>query len=208
MKENRSLKIVLFLSIIFIAGWTILFFIHPNQKREEESPQGIGGYEEVITPTLADIHRAKKPSFLPVEKSDERQITSEFGDRWGIFNSNTLVFHNGIDIATPDLYHSQIYSPGDGIVTDVWIWHPIYGKCVIILCMYEGDIYTILLAHMSITYVREGQRVSAGEVIGRMGNTGKTDGGAHLHYGVMKNGVWINPMTLWDGVHVNEKGYF
>jgi murein DD-endopeptidase MepM/ murein hydrolase activator NlpD len=52
-----------------------------------------------------------------------------------------------------------------------------------------------LSAHQSKLLVRAGQRVVAGQPIGRVGSTGASTGN-HLHFGLQKNGVFINPVPL------------
>ena len=46
--------------------------------------------------------------------------------------------------------------------------------------------------HLSASYVKAGQIVSAGQTIGATGATGITTGD-HLHFGIAYNGVWVNP---------------
>ena len=69
-----------------------------------------------------------------------------------------------------------------------------YGNCVKIA--HEGGFET-LYAHMSNVYVSNGQRVSKGQVIGHMGDSGNAYGG-HLHFEVRKNGSRINPTPYLD----------
>jgi len=127
------------------------------------------------------------PNVFPVCYSPEVRITSGFGNRIYPFTKE-IFFHKGIDITASD--RTKIIATADGIVTDVWIWHPVYGKMVKI--KHNGG-YTTLYAHMSRTYVREGQKVKRGQVIGLMGNTGKSYG-IHLHYEIRKNGKLVNPI--------------
>jgi murein DD-endopeptidase MepM/ murein hydrolase activator NlpD len=67
-----------------------------------------------------------------------------------------------------------------------------YGNHVIID---HGNGYKTLYAHMDYLTVSQGQYVSQGEAIGRMGATGRVYGrtGIHLHFEVHQNGVKLNP---------------
>jgi len=67
-----------------------------------------------------------------------------------------------------------------------------YGKVVKI--KHKGG-YESLYAHQSRTRVKRGQHVKKGQIIGYVGSTGRSTG-PHLHFGLMKNGRWINPMSV------------
>jgi murein DD-endopeptidase MepM/ murein hydrolase activator NlpD len=127
------------------------------------------------------------PNIFPVPYSPEVRITSGFGNRIYPF-SGEMFFHKGIDITGKDT--TKIIATADGIVTDVWIWHRVYGKMARIK---HNNGYVTLYAHMDSTKVREGQKVKRGQVIGYMGDTGKSYG-VHLHYEVWKDGQLVNPM--------------
>jgi len=71
-------------------------------------------------------------------------------------------------------------------------WMGGYGKVVKI--RHAGG-YISLYAHQSRIRVRRGQRVKKGQIIGYVGNTGRSTG-PHLHFGLMKNGRWIDPMRV------------
>ena len=67
-----------------------------------------------------------------------------------------------------------------------------YGKVVKI--KHTGG-YESLYAHQSRIRVKKGQKVKKGQIIGYVGSTGRSTG-PHLHFGLMKNGRWINPMSV------------
>jgi murein DD-endopeptidase MepM/ murein hydrolase activator NlpD len=57
----------------------------------------------------------------------------------------------------------------------------------------HGNGYTSLYAHLSTVYVRQGQAVRQGEVLGTLGSTGNSTG-PHLHLELRLHGVNINPL--------------
>lgn len=120
----------------------------------------------------------KAPFALPL-KSNFR-FTSGFGPRWGRM-------HNGTDFA--GAHGSPIYATADGVVTHAG-WQSGYGRLVKI--RHDFGIET-RYAHKSRIRVKVGQRVSRGDHIGDMGNTGRSTG-THLHYEVRVNGRPVNPM--------------
>ncbi len=69
-----------------------------------------------------------------------------------------------------------------------------YGNLVVID---HGNGYKGLYAHNSVVYVKVGQKVTAGQVIAKMGNSGNTRGptGIHLHFELTYNGRKINPLS-------------
>jgi murein DD-endopeptidase MepM/ murein hydrolase activator NlpD len=128
---------------------------------------------------LYRIAAEKAPFSIPV-KSNFR-YTSGFGPRWGRM-------HNGTDFAGP--IGTPIYTTADGVVTHAG-WSSGYGRLIKI--QHDFGIET-RYAHLNAIDVRVGQRVSRGERIGAMGNSGRSTG-PHLHYEVRVNGNPVNPMT-------------
>jgi murein DD-endopeptidase MepM/ murein hydrolase activator NlpD len=122
---------------------------------------------------------AQKAPFATPLRSAFR-YTSGFGKRWGRM-------HEGTDFAAP--HGTPIYSTADGVVIHAG-WLSGYGRLVKI--KHEFGIET-RYAHLSKIHVTEGQRVSRGERIGDMGNTGRSTG-THLHYEVRVGGKAVNPM--------------
>ncbi|MEB8386415.1 DUF5930 domain-containing protein [Rhodobacteraceae bacterium KMM 6894] len=124
------------------------------------------------------IAAEKAPFDMPVKNAF--RFTSGFGSRWGRM-------HSGTDLAGP--HGTPIYATADGVVTHAG-WQSGYGRLVKI--QHAFGIET-RYAHQSKIRVKKGQRVSRGDRIGDMGNTGRSTG-THLHYEVRVNGKAINPM--------------
>ncbi len=128
---------------------------------------------------LYRIAAEKAPFDIPVKSSF--RFTSGFGQRWGRL-------HAGTDFAGP--IGTPIYATADGVVTHA-SWSSGYGRLIKI--QHEFGIET-RYAHLNAMRVQVGQRVSRGERIGDMGNSGRSTG-PHLHYEVRVGGSPVNPMT-------------
>ncbi|MDR7451123.1 MAG: M23 family metallopeptidase [Armatimonadota bacterium] len=108
------------------------------------------------------------------------RLTSRFGwRRWR--------HHDGIDIAAP--YGAPVTAARDGIVIYAG-WYHAYGKAVI---LDHGSGLQTLYGHTSALLVRTGQRVEKGQLIARVGSTGRSTG-PHLHFEVRINGRPVNPI--------------
>ncbi len=126
------------------------------------------------------------PAIQPVSNKDLKRTASGWGMRLDpIYKTNK--FHEGLDFSAP--IGTEIYVTGDGVVKTVQKSAIGYGNYVEVD---HGFGYTTLYAHMSAFKVREGQKVKRGEVIGFVGNTGKSTG-PHLHYEVRIKGHAVNP---------------
>jgi murein DD-endopeptidase MepM/ murein hydrolase activator NlpD len=124
------------------------------------------------------IAAQKTPFIMPVKNN--YRFTSGFGPRWGRM-------HNGTDFAAP--VGTPIYAPADGVVSFAG-WSSGYGRLVKI--KHDFGIET-RYAHQSRIRVKVGQRVSRGDRIGDIGNSGRSTG-PHLHYEIRVGGRPINPM--------------
>ncbi len=128
---------------------------------------------------LYRIAAQKIPFGNPVQ--DAYRFTSGYGMRWGRM-------HKGADFAAP--VGTPIYATADGVVTRA-AWTSGYGRMITI--QHEFGIET-RYAHLSAFKVQKGQRVSRGDRIGDMGNSGNSTG-SHLHYEIRVGGKATNPMT-------------
>ena len=122
----------------------------------------------------------KTPFDMPVKGSF--RYTSGFGPRWG-------QMHRGVDLAAKS--RAPIYATGDGVITRAG-WNGGYGRVIYI--KHEFGIET-RYAHLARIRVKKGQRVSRGQKIGDMGNSGRSTG-THLHYEVRVGGNAVNPMIF------------
>lgn len=114
--------------------------------------------------------------------------TASFGGR-RIFNGVPRSPHSGVDFRA--VTGTLVESPAAGTVVlvadhyfagrNVWVDHGL-------------GVFTNY-AHLSGVAVRPGQRVRAGEVLGRVGNTGRVTG-PHLHWAARVSGARVNPMDL------------
>ncbi|AHH08227.1 M23 family metallopeptidase [Borrelia anserina] len=114
-------------------------------------------------------------------------ITSGYGYRRDPF-TKTISFHNGVDIA--NAANTPILAAKEGVVVTVGFSVGGYGKYVIIS---HNNGFQTLYAHLGSFAVKVGQRVSRGQIIGRMGSTGHSTGN-HLHFTIFKDGKTGNPM--------------
>ena len=146
--------------------------------------------EELIEIGKNQEERAKCiPAIQPISNKDLRQTASGYGVRIDPIY-RTPRFHSGMDFSAK--IGTDIYATGDGIVTMAG-WKQGYGNCVMID---HGYGYQTLYGHMSKFKVRVGQKVKRGEVIGAVGNTGKSTG-PHLHYEVIVRGHYDNPSKYY-----------
>ncbi|UPA11949.1 peptidoglycan DD-metalloendopeptidase family protein [Borrelia venezuelensis] len=114
-------------------------------------------------------------------------ITSGYGYRPDPF-TKIISFHNGIDIA--NVANTPIFATKEGIVVTAGFSVGGYGKYIIIS---HNNGFQTLYAHLGSFAVKVGQRVSRGQIIGRMGSTGYSTGN-HLHFTIFKDGKTGNPM--------------
>ncbi len=123
------------------------------------------------------------PIFMPL--SGSYRLSSRYGKRSDPINGRRA-FHSGNDYAAP--YGSDVRSAGDGVVIFAGLKGG-YGKAVEI--KHKNGIIT-RYAHMSAYLVRKGQNVRAGDLIGKVGSSGRSTG-AHLHFEVRSTDKALDP---------------
>ena len=142
--------------------------------------------EKSFTELLAFLNEQKSflastPSLWPVEG----WVTSEFGTRKSPFGAG-MEFHKGLDISTR--FGKEIVAPADGLVVKSGFEQQ-DGNYV---RMEHGHGFETAYLHLSRIAAKQGMRVKRGEIIGYVGDTGRSTG-PHLHYAVSLNGVAVDP---------------
>ena len=116
------------------------------------------------------------------------RLTSPFGYRNDPF-TGARSFHSGIDLAAP--IGTSVKATLDGRIAETG-FNRIFGNYVIIT---HDRGYQSLYGHLSAIYVKRGQYVTQGAIVGAVGNTGYSTG-PHLHLSIYKNGSLINPFSV------------
>jgi murein DD-endopeptidase MepM/ murein hydrolase activator NlpD len=134
------------------------------------------------------LQQADLLSTLPLLRPAEGRIGDGYGWRRDPF-TRKRDFHHGVDIIAS--YGSPVVAPAKGVVTRAG-YMPGYGLTVYL--SHSPNIST-RFGHLSRVAVRPGQRVARGDVLGKVGRTGRA-AGIHLHYEVLVNGRKIDPARL------------
>jgi murein DD-endopeptidase MepM/ murein hydrolase activator NlpD len=127
------------------------------------------------------------PTGTPIK--DNYSLSSGFGLRLDPF-LHTMAKHEGLDFSAP--VGTPILASAGGVVSrSGWDGH--YGNVVEIN---HAEGFKTRYAHASALLVRVGQTVKRGDVIAKVGNTGRSTG-PHLHYEVIRAGTHINPANMF-----------
>lgn len=135
---------------------------------------------------------ASIPAIQPVNNEDLTRMASGYGWRSDPF-TKARKMHKGMDFTAPT--GTPIYATGNGVVDRADNRASGFGEHIEID---HGYGYKTIYAHLSKYNVKRGQKVKRGDLIGFVGNTGRSSG-PHLHYEVHKNGKPINPINFYYG---------
>jgi murein DD-endopeptidase MepM/ murein hydrolase activator NlpD len=147
------------------------------EEKMNQLEKDMQAYEAVLR------KRGYTPSVWPVEG----KLESGFGGRRNPFGGNSYEFHSGQDIDAP--WGAPVIAGANGNVTFVG-WQNGYGQLVVID---HGGGLTTRYGHLSHIDVSQGQTVTRGQFIARVGSTGRSTG-PHLHYEVRINDEPVNPL--------------
>lgn len=127
----------------------------------------------------------KKIRYVPLGRPVQGKVTSRFGKRKDPVNKKRG-FHTGLDFRGKR--GDKIYATADGVVKKAFN-NGGYGKYILIS---HGNGYTTSFAHLQTFLVKKGDRVKRGQLIGLVGNSGRSTG-PHLHYEINLNKKPIDP---------------
>jgi murein DD-endopeptidase MepM/ murein hydrolase activator NlpD len=130
-----------------------------------------------------------RPAIQPIENKDLSHTAAGFGMRMHPFY-RAKTFHEGMDFTAP--IGTPVRATGDGEVSDIYKTGPQGLKIVID----HGYGYKTIYAHLEKFSVKKGQKITRGESIGTVGNSGMSTA-PHLHYEVHKNGKPVNPINYY-----------
>ena len=134
---------------------------------------------------------ASIPAIQPLNNKDLRRIGSYFGMRVDPFYK-VRKFHEGMDFTAA--VGTEVYATGNGTIAfAARDGEGGYGNEVVID---HGYTYRTVYAHLSKIFVKPGQKILRGQIIGYVGNTGKSTS-PHLHYEVRKNMIPLNPIYFF-----------
>lgn len=135
---------------------------------------------KTLKPSLSEVQGNEL--FYLNNPSKNNVITSPFGLRWGGEK------HHGIDIAGN--IGDPIFAAESGFASLV-SYNSIYGNY---MKLNHGKGVETLYGHCDVMFIKEGEYVTKGQIIGKIGNTGRSTG-PHLHFEVRVNGKADNPLN-------------
>lgn len=157
--------------------------LYVQSKSLDEIVNLAEGKEELLTAI---------PAIQPVKNEDLKRMASGYGWRTDPF-TKARKKHYGMDFTAPT--GTPVFATGDGVVIRADQGSAGYGKHIRID---HGFGYISLYAHLNKYNVRRRQKVKRGDIIGFVGNTGRSQA-PHLHYEIFKNKVKINPINFYYG---------
>lgn len=187
-----TLVSVLFILLLFLCiyqHYTIKSLINQAQRWQVERYyliERINSFESFLKKlkTQSSSHITNIPSIWPTEG----KISSLFGTRVHPI-SRRKKFHTGVDIA--NLTSTDIIATADGVV-DFSGRKGGYGNAVILS---HGNGFKTLYGHAKSLLVSNGDKVTRGMVIAKMGSTGRSTG-PHLHYEILFGGEHLDPVVF------------
>jgi hypothetical protein len=131
----------------------------------------------------------QEPSIYPIDTKKVRRITG-YGE-WVNPITKKKGFHYGVDFALPE--GEEVISTAHGVVAEA-TFDSAKGNYIIIQ---HNEVFSTFYSHLKSISVQVGDKLEKGQKIGNSGNSGTSTTGPHLHYGILKNGEYVNPMNYF-----------
>lgn len=164
-----------------------------NEFRDDENFELAAGQELIVPGGVPqDTTVARPASLASVLTPDAGTVTASGNFIWpasGRITQSFSFYHRAIDIANRS--GGPILAADSGTVTTAGWSNGGYGNHVVID---HGNGYFTLYGHLSVIQVKQGQRVNRGDLLGQMGNTGRSTG-THLHFEIRRGGALDNPLN-------------
>jgi len=154
-----------------------------SNKDDEDVYAKVGFYEEQSEIFFNSLEN------IPLGRPFDGPMSSGYGYRTNPFGGRSGEFHPGVDFKGQ--IGDPIYATGSGIVARC-DWYNGYGNAVVIT--HKSGLQT-LYGHMSRVNVVQNQKITAGDLIGFIGTTGRSTG-PHVHYEIRKDGADIDPVPF------------
>jgi len=168
------------------ANYTVQY-LTVKQEQVDLSSQDLQRYERerIYLENVRRVYSDRSPASLRLIQPCRGTLSDSFG-RQRYFNDQPRNPHNGVDIAAPK--GTPVIAAAAGQVLDVGDYF-FSGNTVIVD---HGSGFLTLYAHLSEVVARWRDPVVRGQLIGKVGSTGRVTG-PHLHFTVFLNGVAVNP---------------
>lgn len=161
-----------------------------NQNQVNPSPAELARYQREAAEQLV-VYRAfreQQGGWPALQLPTPGRLSSPFGFQ-RFFNGEPRAPHSGLDIAAPE--GQAVTAPAEGIVAQTGDYF-FNGRTVLID---HGNGLVSMLCHLSHIGVKAGDVVKTGDIVGKVGQTGRATG-PHLHWSVSLNNFRIDPMLV------------
>ncbi len=157
--------------------------------------------ESVCAQKSVGAHNIEKnnnvPIYFPLDKNDFVKMSSAYGYRKHPIHKKKML-HKGIDLVA--MKGKPVYATATGVVQKAG-YKKDYGNYVLI--SHLGGIKT-LYGHLWVRMIKKGDRVSQGQLIGFVGDTGLVTG-PHLHYEIWLRNKKVDPLLVWKNLLKEER---
>lgn len=183
--HTRNRKKWLYLAIIPVVTIVLAGF----QASADPKIQAHVEIMETLPGVSADATAGEIPSIFPLPEKFRQKLTLCYGPAVHPV-TNEKMFHRGVDIAAPG--GTPVYATAGGTVREAE-FHKAWGNYLILV---HDRGFSTRYTHLEDFEVKAGDRISKGQEVARVGNTGRSTG-PHLHYEVWKDGEHLDPVQYY-----------